>query len=149
MKTRLFIIVSVMLAALSVNAQNRFEKIAEMEGVTSVYVSPKMFNMMNGSNTGDINIDKVAKKLTGLQILSSENQEASDMLRKETAFINTKNGYEELLRVKDSGERVFIYTKENKDANEYVLLVDEGKEFTVIILEGKLTVDEVRGIVNQ
>ena len=34
-------------------------------------------------------------------------------------------------------------------ANEYVLLVDEGKEFTVIILEGKLTVDEVRGIVNQ
>ena len=50
MKTRLFIIVSVMLAALSVNAQNRFEKIAEMEGVTSVYVSPKMFSMMNGSN---------------------------------------------------------------------------------------------------
>lgn len=149
MKTRLFIIVSVMLAALSVNAQNRFEKIAEMEGVTSVYVSPKMFNMMNGSNTGDINIDKVAKKLTGLQILSSENQEASDLLRKETAFINTKNGYEELLRVKDSGERVFIYTKESKNANEYVLLVDEGKEFTVIILEGKLTVDEVRGIVNQ
>lgn len=150
MKTRLFIIVSVMLAALSVNAQNRFEKIAEMEGVKSVYVSPKMFSMMNDSNTGDINIDKkVAKKITGLQILSSESQEASDLLRRETAFINTKNGYEELLRVKDSGERVFIYTKESKNANEYVLLVDEGKEFTVIILEGKLTVDEVRGIVNQ
>ena len=149
MKTRLFIIVSVMLAALSVNAQNRFEKIAEMEGVTSVYVSPKMFGMMNGSNTGDINIDKVAKKLTGLQILSSENSEASDMLRKEAAFINTKNGYEELLRVKEGNERVFIYMKENKDANEYVLLVDKGKEFMVIILEGKLTVDEVRGIVNQ
>ena len=149
MKTRLFIIVSIMLAALSVNAQNRFEKIAEMEGVTSVYVSPKMFSMMSGSNTGDINIDKVAKKLTGLQILSSENQEASDMLRKETALINTKNGYEELLRVKEENERVFIYMKENKDANEYVLLVDEEKEFTVIILEGKLTVDEVRGIVNQ
>lgn len=149
MKTRLFIIVSVMLAALSVNAQNRFEKIADMEGVTSVYVSPKMFSMMSGSNTGDINIDKVAKKLTGLQILSSENQVASEMLRKETAFINTKNGYEELLRVKEENERVFIYMKENKDANEYVLLVDEGKEFTVIILEGKLTVDEVRGIVNQ
>ena len=29
------------------------------------------------------------------------------------------------------------------------MLVDEEKEFTVIILEGKLTVDEVRGIVNQ
>ena len=58
MKTRLFIIVSIMLAALSVNAQNRFEKIAEMEGVTSVYVSPKMFSMMNDSNTGDINYDE-------------------------------------------------------------------------------------------
>ena len=51
--------------------------------------------------------------------------------------------------VKEENERVFIYMKENKDANEYVLLVDEEKEFTVIILEGKLTVDEVRGIVNQ
>lgn len=152
MKTRLFIIlIGVVLATFSLNAQNRFDKIAEMEGVTSVYVSPKMFSMMkdSNSNTGDINIDKVAKKLTGLQILSSENPDASSLLRKETAFINPKNGYEELMRVKDEGERMFIYMKEGKETNEYILLVDDNKEFTVIILEGKLTVDEVRGIVNQ
>ena len=115
------------------------------------YISKKMFSMMkdSNSNTGDINIDKVAKKLTGLQILSSENPDASSLLRKETAFINPKNGYEELMRVKDEGERMFIYMKEGKETNEYILLVDENKEFTVIILEGKLTVDEVRGIVNQ
>lgn len=53
------------------------------------------------------------------------------------------------MRVKDEGERMFIYMKEGKETNEYILLVDENKEFTVIILEGKLTVDEVRGIVNQ
>lgn len=152
MKTRLFIIlIGVVLATFSLDAQNRFDKIAEMEGVTSVYVSPKMFSMMkdSNSNTGDINIDKVAKKLTGLQILSSENPDASSLLRKETAFINPKNGYEELMRVKDEGERMFIYMKEGKETNEYILLVDENKEFTVIILEGKLTVDEVRGVVNQ
>lgn len=152
MKNRFIIIlIGVVLATFSLNAQSRFDKIAEMEGVTSVYVSPKMFNMMkdSNSNTGDINIDKVAKKLTGLQILSSENQEASSLLRKETAFINPKNGYEELMRVKDDGERMFIYMKEGKETNEYILLVDESKEFTVIILEGKLTVDEVRGVVNQ
>lgn len=152
MKTRLFVILTGMvLAIFSLDAQNRFDKIAEMEGVTSVYVSPKMFNMMKDSNanTGDINIDKVAKKLTGLQILSSENPEASSLLRKETDFINPKNGYEELMRVKDEGERMFIYMKEGKETNEYVLLVDETKEFTVIILEGRLTVDEVRGIINQ
>lgn len=152
MKTRLFIIlIGVVLATFSLDAQNRFDKIAEMEGVTSVYVSPKMFSMMKdlNSNTGDINIDKVAKKLTGLQILSSENPDASSLLRKETAFINPKNGYEELMRVKDEGERMFIYMKEGKETNEYILLVDENKEFTVIILEGKLTVDEVRGVVNQ
>lgn len=149
MKTRLFILICVLVAAVTLNAQNRFEKIAEMEGVTSVYVSPKMFSMMQSSEKDDIDIGKVANKLTGLQILSSENQEASSLLRKETAFINRNNGYEELLRVKDESERVFIYMKEGKDTNEYVLLVDEGKEFTVIILEGKLSVDEVRGIVNQ
>lgn len=152
MKTRLFVIlIGLVLAVCSLDAQNRFDKIAEMEGVTSVYVSPKMFNMMKDSNssTGDINIDKVAKKLMGLQILTAENQEASSLLRKETAFINPKNGYEELMRVKDEGERMFIYMKEGKETNEYILLVDETNEFTLIILEGKLTIDEVRGIVNQ
>lgn len=66
MKTRLFVIlIGLVLAVCSLDAQNRFDKIAEMEGVTSVYVSPKMFNMMKDSNssTGDINIDKVAKNL--------------------------------------------------------------------------------------
>lgn len=149
MKNRLFILVCTLFALVSLNAQSRFDKIADMNGVTSVYVSPKMFNMMKDSNTGNINIDKVADKLTGLQILSSENQEASALLRKETAFINVNNGYEELLRVKEGAERVFIYMKENKDVNEYVLLVDEGKEFVIIVLEGKLTLDEVRGLVNQ
>lgn len=149
MKNRLFILVCTLFALVSLNAQSRFDKIADMNGVTSVYVSPKMFNMMKDSNTGNINIDKVADKLTGLQILSSENQETSALLRKETAFINVNNGYEELLRVKEGAERVFIYMKENKDVNEYVLLVDEGKEFVIIVLEGKLTLDEVRGLVNQ
>ena len=149
MKNRLFILVCTLFALVSLNAQSRFDKIADMNGVTSVYVSPKMFNMMKDSNTGNINIDKVADKLTGLQILSSENQETSALLRKDTAFINVNNGYEELLRVKEGAERVFIYMKENKDANEYVLLVDEGKEFVIIVLEGKLTLDEVRGLVNQ
>lgn len=150
MKTRLFIMMCVLFAAVSLNAQNRFDKIAEMEGVTSVYVSPKMFNMMkDSSSTGDINIDKVAGKLTGLHILSSENEKASSLLRKETEFINSANGYEELLRVKDEEERMYIYMKEGSKTNEYILLVDEGKEFTLILLEGKLTVEEVRGIVNQ
>ena len=150
---RLFItLVATLLVAIALPAQeNVFDKYADSEGVSTVYISKKMFSMMkdSNSNTGDINIDKVAKKLTGLQILSSENPDASSLLRKETAFINPKNGYEELMRVKDEGERMFIYMKEGKETNEYILLVDENKEFTVIILEGKLTVDEVRGIVNQ
>ena len=150
MKNRLLLMIFFVLATtLSLKAQNSFEKIAEMKGVTSVYISPKMFGMMKDTDTGNINLDKVVNKLTGLQILSTEDKDASTALRKETTFINRKNGYEELMRVKDGEERMFIYMKEGNDVNQYVLMVDEGNEFTLIVLEGKLTIDEIRGIVNQ
>ena len=153
MKKICFIILCSLFFNFSLKAQNSFfEKVADMPGVTSVSISPKMFELMKG-NTGldseKLHIDNITEKLTSMQILSAEDKSAIDVLRKETAHINSKNGYEELLRVKDDDEKVFIYSKNiKKDENEYVLLVDEKEEFTVVMFSGNLTIDELKSIMN-
>lgn len=163
---RLIAVLTFIIAAtVSSAAQDSFfNKISEMQGVTSVYISPKMFSLMKGAvDKDDKNMDNIISKLTGLQILSCENKNAANSLRKEVAYINPKNGYEELLRIKDDSTHVVIYCKENKNGknsksgnesennkkeNEYVLVADETDEFSIILLKGIFTLDEVQSIMN-
>ena len=71
-------------------------------------------------------------------------------MKKEFAFINSKNGYEELMRIKDKGEKTTIYLKQDKNKKkEFVLMTGEKNEFTVIIITGNLTLKVIQGIVNK
>lgn len=125
-----------------------FEKFADRKGVTSVYISKRMFGMMKNIDSGNINLANVAGKINSMQILTCENKSVADELRKETAHIKPENGYEELIRVREEGERVTIYVKEGSKENEYVLLIDEQDEFTIILLNGQLTLEEIQGVIN-
>lgn len=150
MKKVLIAWIIVLLASTGLHAQeNFFEKFADRKGVTSVYISKRMFGMMKNIDSGNVNLANVADKISGLQILSCENKTVADELRKETAHINRENGYEELIRVREEGERVTIYVKEGKKENEYVLLVDEPDEFVIILLNGQLTLEELQGAISR
>ena len=71
-------------------------------------------------------------------------------LKKETAFISPKNGYEELMRINDEGEKTIIYLKRNKNKEkEFVLMSQEKNEFTIIAITGNLTLQEIQGIINK
>ena len=99
----------------------------------------------------DVDMSGIIKKLDGLYILTTEEPQIMEALRKETAFINKKEGYEELMRVKEDGQKVTIYMKELKDdRSEYVLVVDStDDEFVVMVFSGTLQPEDVQGIVNK
>lgn len=130
--------------------QSFFDKYAEMEGVTSVYISKSMLSLlpdMNGSING-VNIGNLANRLENIQILSCDEPEIISKLRKETSYINTENGYEELMRVREDGDKTTIYFKDKKGKKkEFVLLVDEKDEFTIISIVGDLTLKEIQGMI--
>ena len=69
---RLFItLVATLLVALTLPAQeNVFEKYADTEGVTTVYISKKMFNMMKDVKSEDLNLVTLSVKINDLQILT-------------------------------------------------------------------------------
>ena len=132
--------------------QSFFDKYAEMEGVTSVYISKSMLSLLPSvdSTVNGIHIGNIASRLDNIQILSCEESDVANQLRKETSHINPKNGYEELMRVRENGEKTTIYFKDKKgQKKEFVLLVDEKYEFTIISIVGDLTLQEIQGMIQK
>lgn len=127
-----------------------FDKFADMDGVTSVYISKAMLSMMPNMKTEGINIGEVAGKLDNIQILSCEKADLIPKIKKEIEYINPKNGYEELMRVNDAGDKTTIYLKKDKNGKkEFVLLSGEKKEFTIVVITGDLSLQEIQRIVNK
>lgn len=147
---RLFItLVATLLVALTLPAQeNVFEKYADTKGVTTVYISKKMFNMMKDVKSEDLNLGTLSGKINDMQILTCEDKDTVAKLRKDIAYISPDNGYEELMRVREEGERITIYAKERKKENEYILLVDDSEELVLIQINGQLTLEELQSVVS-
>lgn len=148
MKQKLIITLCTLLFAFTLSAQeNIFEKFEDMKGVTTVYISPKMFGLIKNLNTSDVKIGSIIDKLSSLHLINSENKETASKLRNEIRNIGLKKNYEEILKVKEEDERISIYVKEGKKENEYVLLIDDKDEFTIMILKGKLTLEDIQNTV--
>ena len=151
-RTLIIAIMATLCSVCSYGQQSFFDKYAEMDGVTSVYISKSMLSLFpkGQTNVNGINIGDIASRLDNIQILSADEQPIVDKLRKETLHINTRNGYEELMRVREDGEKTTIYFKNGKkDKKEFVLLQDAKDEFTIISIVGDLTLQEIQGIINK
>ena len=151
-RTLIIAIMATLCSVCSYGQQSLFDKYAEMDGVTSVYITKSMLSLFpkGQTNVNGVNIGNIASRLDNIQILSTDEQPIVDKLRKETSHINTRNGYEELMRVREDGEKTTIYFKDGKkDKKEFVLLVDEKDEFTIISIVGDLTLQEIQGIINK
>ncbi len=150
-RTLIIAIMATLCSVCSYGQQSFFDKYAEMDGVTSVYITKSMLSLFpkGQTNVNGVNIGNIGDRLNNIQILSTDEQPIVDKLRKETSDINTRNGYEELMRVREDGEKTTIYFKDGKkDKKEFVLLQDAKNEFTIISIVGDLTLQEIQGIVN-
>ena len=130
-----------------------FDKMAEMEGVTSVHISKAMFKLLSGMGikADGIDLRSVMPKLESLQIITCEKPEIIPLLKKEAEVFSTKEGYEELMRVKEDDSHTIILQKQHEDKpNEYVLVNIEGnEEFNLILMKGTLTLEELQQMMGE
>ena len=77
MKTRNSLLVLFLLCSTLCFAQDKlFEKYADKDNVTSVYISKSMFQMMpDNMRAGGLDLGNLKGKIHNLQILTSENKE--------------------------------------------------------------------------
>jgi hypothetical protein len=131
-------------------AQNRiFEKYADMDNVTSVYISKAMFQMMPVVENVGVNLMNMKGKIESLQLVSTEKRELISQMKNEFSRLVTTR-HEELMRIKDGNTRVQFYSDMKGDRiKELLLLIEAEDNFTAILLVGNFTLKDIQDIANQ
>ena len=147
MKYKIITLLLFALASLGMYAQNAaFDRLADMDGVTEVYISKAMLSQMPDIDAEGIDISGIASKLNHMQILTTENPKALASFRSVVASL-TSEGYEEYMRIKDGGERMLMYMKEGKNSkSSFVLTVDEKTSYTIISIAGTFTAADLKAL---
>lgn len=137
----------VTLGSLTANAQVKaFEKYADMKNVTYVYISKYMLSMA-GKNAAPsvpgIDTKTLAGKLTGIQIITSEDHAAQKKLKSDVKSIMAKDKYELLMQMNEDDNKVNIFHHVGKLQSAVIMLVEGDDETSVTVFSGKFTLDDV------
>ena len=145
MKTLLCVVVA--LCSINANAQVKaFEKYANMKNVSYVYISKYMLGLA-GKNAAPsvpgIDTQTLANKLTGIQIITSENNAAQKKLNNDVKDMMARDKYELLMQMNEDDNKVNIFHHENSQQSAVIMLVEGDDETTVMVFSGKFTLDDV------
>ena len=136
-------------ATLSFAQDKWFSKYADMDDVTTVYISKKMFQMMPTMEYIGLQLANMQGKIDGLQILSTERKDLQAQMRKEFNGMIGKE-YEELMRVKDKKTKANFYIRQRGELiKELIMLADTEENFSVIQLKGNFTLQDIQEITNE
>ena len=109
MKKIVLLFIVTLCSVYSFGQESSLEKFADMDGVKSVYISKAMLSLMPGLEVQGVDIGSTATKLDNIQILSTEKSDIREKMSKEVKTLVNKGKVEELMRVKEDDENVFIY----------------------------------------
>lgn len=155
MKRRVYIITLMLVfGTLFCNAQQSFfDRYAEWRDIKTVYISKRMLKMVK-SYDGEVKVNGMRlgimnEGLENIQIFNCEVKPAIEKLREETRELVPANGYEEVISIRDEGEKISILFKELKEnLSEFVLITDRPNEFNIISIVGKITLQDIQNMVN-
>lgn len=150
MKTKHILLVLFLCCTSFCFAQKKlFDKYAEMDNVSSVYISKKMFQMMPAFETGGLNLMNLKGKIESLQVLTTENTCLKESMRDDFKSLIDKD-HEELMRVKDDSTRATFYVKQKGELiSELIMLADTDGSFSIIQLLGNFTLQEIQEITQE
>ena len=141
---RTLLCIMVAISSLTVNAQVKaFEKYADMKNVSYVYISKYMLGMASKTSMPSVpgvDTKSLASKLTGIQIISSEEKTARVKLKNDVQDILAHDKYEVLMQIREDGDKVDIYHCVGKQQSVVVMLMDEDDSATVMINDEITTV---------
>ena len=133
--------------------QSFFDRYADWRDIKTVYISKRMLKMVK-SYDGEVKVNGMRlgimnEGLENIQIFNCEVKPAIEKLREETRELVPANGYEEVISIRDEGEKVSILFKELKEnLSEFVLITDRPNEFNIISIVGKITLQDIQNMVN-
>lgn len=153
MKKLIMIFIMAIVPALTFAQTTAFDKFDGRDGVTSVVVNKKMFQLMGNVEADKKNKDmqqylNLIKKLDMLKVFTTTNGKAVADMKTTVATYLKQNPLEELMRVNDSGTTIKIYVKTGSTESQVrellMFMEGTGKQDTVIMsLTGNFDLKEI------
>ena len=144
---RILLCAVVVMASLTANAQVKaFEKYADMKNVSYVYISKYMLGMAGKTATPavpGVDTKSLFGKLTGIQIISSEDKVARTKLKSDVKDILSRDKYEVLMQIGEDDSKVDIYHCVGKQQSVVVMFMDEDDTATVMVFSGHFTMEDI------
>lgn len=148
---RITAIILITMIVASVSAQENFLKEFEnVKGITSVFVSKSMLGLIPSHKSAGVNIDNIANKLDNVQILVAENAQSAKILKNKFTVMMKNGKYENIMTVNENNEKTLIYMKEfPRGTNQFVLLNTDNSETSIIVVTGKITINDIKDVTSK
>jgi hypothetical protein len=137
-------------SVLTINAQTSpvdklFDKYAEKEGFTTVYITQYMFSMFKDVKTDDKDFDNLVKSLKSIRILALDNENPAKGVNFYTEMMKDLpvKDYKELMVIKEKGQDVKFLVKDNLGKINELLLIAGGKENALICIQGNIDLKSI------
>ena len=134
--------------------QSFFDRYAEWRDIKTVYISKRMLKMVK-SYDGEVKVNGMRlgimnEGLENIQIFSCKEKPAVEKMREEVSELIPSTGYEEVISIRDEGEKVSILFRELKEnLSEFVLITDRKNEFNIISIVGNITLQDIQNMVDE
>lgn len=153
MKKQLILVLILSALAIPMQAQTSpvddlFEKYDGKEGFTSVYISSKMFSLLSKIDSNDEEFRNLVTRINGIRILSIDSAENTARLNFATELMPKlrRNGFEELMTVKEEDDNVFFMIREVGDRIAELVMVTGGHGSTVVSIRGNLDLKTIASL---
>lgn len=130
--------------------KNPFEQFADMEGVTSVYISKTMLSMIpknTKTDYGGVDVSNFLDKLSSILILTSEDKKiATQMLSMANDRVKGNN-YELLMRVKSGdNENVKFFMKGKPESIRELIMIVAASDGENVVMQflGNFTIEDIQ-----
>ncbi len=145
----LLIAIAVVAGSIAVQAQDQmFSKFSDNNDISTVFLSKALLSMAGNMDMGGANIKGLSNKLERMEIYSSENKNATALMKSEARKIASDKSFEVLMTVKDKGDHITFYAKKNKDDSfkDLIMFINEPDECTIIRIVGTFTMEDIQGV---
>lgn len=153
MKRVILVLVAVALPALMIAQNSAVDKLFDSykgkDGVTTVQISPELFQIMNALEIDDLDNSEIPfDKVASVKILTIEDEEKY----KDVNFYEEIKGelktddFAEIMTVVDGGETVRMWMKAEKEAVLEFLLIVGGDDNVLIYITGNFNMKDLEGL---
>ncbi|NJO68832.1 MAG: DUF4252 domain-containing protein [Bacteroidetes bacterium] len=122
-----------------------FDRYAEKDGFTTVYITQYMFSMFKDVKTDDKDFDNLVKSLKSIRILAVDNENPPKGVNFFSEIMKDLpvKEYKELMIIKEKGQDVRFMVREYQGKIIELLLIAGGKDNTLISIQGNIDLKNI------